>query len=260
MGSSRRRPASNRGSNRNSNQGPGRVAPAAPGMIDSGYAEVPIGAPTPVMRSWAANGEGRMQATGPWQSPPQAQPGPVDEEQLLADEPPMRAGPDPQTAGEWEQGPAFDPEAMFGSLREDPLDPEASDLVDAGSDFAGPTKKDGSTGSSPLDNPLVVKARAKAFAKLAAAAFAALSGLINERLALHDDDQTWLADDEDLQMVGDPAGRIIARHAPLPGGTDANDLSDAIEIAIGGAGYLIKNSVQRARLRRMLRRAPQPGA
>jgi len=266
MGSKSRRPAPRQ---QRPSTGPGRVAPGAPGMIDSGYAEAPmpglqLGQPTQVMRSWAANSQGQMEAQGPWQQAPA--PGGAAEElaraaalqqavDLAADDPQLQ----PFLHGQQlPAGATLDPEAMFGTLQADPLDPDVSELA-GGWDSEDPTTPEGSTGSSPLA-PTVLKLRGKAFAKIAAAVFEAVSGLLNERLALHEEDETWLADEQDKKMVGEPAGRLMARHAPLPGGTDASDLSDIIEIGIGTAGYLIKNSMQRARLRRALRRATVPAA
>jgi hypothetical protein len=152
----------------------------------------------------------------------------------------------------------FDPDLAFGLPQEDPLQPGAS-LDGDGWDSGEATKQAGSTASSPaVGNPLVERRKAAAFGQLAAAAFAALSGLLNARLRLDEDDETWLAEKEDLDGVGKPAGRIIARHAPLPGGSEANDLGDAIEIVIAGAGYLIKNATARAKELRERRRAAVP--
>lgn len=190
-----------------------------------------MGEPVPAMRSWQINGDQAV-PLGPWETPG---PDPVDP---TLDE--MAAAVDQLGETGLQDGPGLmDPEAMFGSP-----DPEgAGDSVSA-----APTSKGGSTGSSPLAglDPKAQRLRAKAFGQLAGAAFAMLSGLLNARLRLDEEDPTWLADAEDLAAVGDPAGRIIARHAPLPDGTDAGDLADGIGIAIAAAGYLIKNSRARA--------------
>jgi hypothetical protein len=160
--------------------------------------------------------------------------------------------------GEPGEGPVFDPENLFGLQLEDPL-PAGATLA-GGSDSAAPTSPAGSMGSSPAAaaNPLATKAKAKAFAKLAGAAFGALTALLNLRLRVDEDDETWIADEEDLALIGTPAGRLLARHAPLPGGEDASDLADGIDLGIGVAGYLIKNAMAHGAIRRERRRAAVP--
>jgi len=215
--------------------------------------------PTPVMRSWEVN-EGQAVPAGPWETPgpgPDAatlagvasvvsQLPPEEQARLAARVEQLAEQAEPQEAA-----PAFDPDQMFGSP-----DPEGA----GESGYAAPTKGAGSTGSSPLAgvNPLQERLRAKAFGQLAEAAFAAVSALLNVRLRLDEEDETWLADGDDLKGVGAPAGRIIARHAPLPDGTNAGDLSDGIGIAIAATAYLIKNTRARAGALRMRRRAQAP--
>jgi hypothetical protein len=270
MGNSRRRPAGNRNSNRSSNQGPGRTGPTT----DTGYVEVPIGQPTAVMRSWAANQDGRMEPAGPWETaaavrldghPADGEPAHLQEARQVLDQMPAHErGLVEQLAAQRGVDPLqmvadatvqMDLDQAFGVPEEPGPDPDPDGA--GGWDSGEPTRAAGSTGSSPLgaESPLQTRAKAKAFAQLAAAAVAVVSGLLNARFRLDDEDGTWLADGEDLKAMGDPAGRIIARHAPLPGGTDASDLTDGIGIAIGAAGYLIKNARARAAALRARRRA-----
>jgi hypothetical protein len=229
------RPVSNRSSNRTGNREPvlRRVT------IGTASGEDPTDLPPEVraqlegqvLAAMAANIQGDQPEPRPWATAEEL-------EQLAAD--------------------GFDPDLAFGLPQEDPLQQGAS-LDGDGWDSGEPTKRAGSTASSPaVGNPLAEKRKAAAFGQLAAAAFAALSGLLNARLRLDEDDETWLAEKEDMDGVGKPAGRIIARHAPLPGGSEANDLGDAIEIVIAGAGYLIKNATARAKELRERRRAAVP--
>ncbi len=238
---SKSRPAGNRSSNPNGNRGPGRTAPTQATGIE--FAGDPTELPPGMLE--------HLQGLGPELNLPEgavltgARIHRLDEGQE----------PDPG------EGPVFDPENLFGLPLEDPL-PDGAMLDVGESGSAAPTSPAGSTGSSPAAaaaaNPLATKAKAKALAKLAGAAFAALTALLNLRLRVDEDDDTWIADEEDLSAVGTPAGRLLARHAPLPGGEDASDLSDGIDLGIGLAGYLIKNSMAAASTRRERRRAAVP--
>lgn len=228
---SRRKP----GGNQNSNRGPGRAArsTSATGFDEAPTEQGPALAQASVLGVWGANSPGQVQQ-GPWEMP--ARPGPLDEdrdEEQLQEEP----------------GPQLDPDLAFGqpqAPRVDPL-PQGATVSDAGaSGSAGRTSRGASTASFPAGakapNPLAARGRAAAFAKLAAAGIAALSAVLNDRLAVDEEDETWLADEEDMDAIGQPAGRLIARKLPLPEGTDTSDLADAIEIAIGAAGYVAKNT------------------
>lgn len=52
--------------------------------------------------------------------------------------------------------------------------------------------------------------------------------------------------DDEAQDVAEPAARLLARHAPLPGGTGpATDLSDIIELVVALGGYVINGIARR---------------
>ncbi|MGH3414904.1 MAG: hypothetical protein ACRDVE_18105 [Actinocrinis sp.] len=195
-----------------------------------------------VLASWAANSPEQQPEATPWEA-----------------QAPARLDADPDGATE------FDPDLAFGQRPADPL--TAGARIDGGADypFEAPTSPGASMGSSRADagappNPLAAKGRAKALGKLGSAAFAAVSGVLNERLALDDQDETWLADDEELKAVEQPAGRLLSRKLPLGEGTDATDLADLIEIAVIAAGYAIYNTMAHLRARREARRRQQPAA
>lgn len=145
-------------------------------------------------------------------------------------------------------GPSLDPDGMFG--RGDDWASEAS------------TTAAGSTASSPAAgltlDPATLKQRSKVFAPLAGAAFAMVTGLVNWRLRIDEEDTTWLADGDDVKAVGTPAGRLIARHSPLPDGEETSDVVDAIELALAGAGYVMKNLMKRVDEVQRRRRAAGP--
>lgn len=232
----------NRSSNPGENRAPGRVPVSGPSGEAPTQTPEPAQRPVTVLGAWAAN------------SPDQQDPRETALPVLPAADPDEPDEPEPQ-------GPLLDPDSPFGHpapRRIDPPMPGARVDADA-SASAARTKAAASTASFPdagkAPNPLATRGRAAVFAKLAAAAVMAVSGLLNERLAVDDEDETWLADDEDMKAMGEPAGRLIARKLPLPEGTDTTDLADAIEIAIGAAGYAAKNTVAWVRSIRERRRA-----
>lgn len=238
--------SSNPGSNRDGNRGPGRAGRPIPDtrsgeVLTVADPQSPQAlAQASVLGTWAANSPGQVERA-PWE--------------------PIRQGPLDEDPDE-EEGPQLDPDLAFGAPQEpraDPL-PAGARVSGDGSVSAGRTRAAGSTESFLGDggkapNPLQARGRAAAFAKLAAAGVAAVSAVLNNRLAVDDEDETWLADREDMDAIGKPAGRLISRKLPLPEGTDTNDLADAIEIAIGAAGYLAKNTQEWVRSLRERRRA-----
>lgn len=236
-GSRTRRPAGNRSGNRGPGRtGTGTASGAGPTAADPATGQLQAS----VLGTWAANQPQVQVDQGPWAAVPQMD---LQEE-----------GPEPGEGG------GFDPDLAFGLPLEDPLPQEATigDPDGAASDSEAPTKRGAFTAwSRGAVDPLKAKGRSKVFGTLAAAAFAAASGVLNERLALDDADETWLADDEEVDAVADPAGRIIARHVPLPAGAEAQDLADAIDLVIVTGAYLAKNVMARLRLRREQRRGPQ---
>ena len=244
--------SSNPGSNRDSNRGPGRTprmttaTESAAGLTGDPLVQQAPVAQASVLGTWAANSPDLQVEQGPWEPVAPHRPGLQD------------ADPD----GTGEELAEMDPDLAFGQeipRRADPLPPGSRVHDGAGSDFEEPTRRGGSTASSRdgerAPNPLAARGRAAAFAKIAAAGFAALSGVLNDRLAVDEQDETWLADDEDLDAVGNPAGRLISRKLPIPEGTDTSDLADAIEIAIAAAGYVAKNTREWVRGLRERRRA-----
>lgn len=54
----------------------------------------------------------------------------------------------------------------------------------------------------------------------------ALGGLLNKRVQVDDDDGSFLPDAEDDKLFAPAAGRIAARHVPLPDKADLTELED----------------------------------
>lgn len=52
--------------------------------------------------------------------------------------------------------------------------------------------------------------------------------------------QAWVADDEDVDLIGDPLARIAARHAPISGEGSADTIDGAAAL-MGTANYVMKN-------------------
>lgn len=152
----------------------------------------------------------------------------------------------------------------------DPFNPESSTVGESDtapdSDSVGATPQNGSTASTdsqagksngPKIKRLSFDAEtAAAFAEVAGAVIIAVSGLLNDRFA-GEESPVWLADDRDIVAIGEPVGRIAARHAGLPGSGEITDITDAIQAGVGLAMYTLKNLKLRAQLRRQRRRAAQ---
>jgi hypothetical protein len=137
-------------------------------------------------------------------------------------------------------------------LRMDPpSDPPSGHQLDgdaeaaAGSDGLPPME---TSAPKPVRPKLVDTAAAEAFGKAAGGAFVAVGGVLNAKFGAHEDDDVWIPTEQERDQVGQPLGRIMARHAPLPGGEqNATDIADGIAIAIGLVQYALRNIGKRAR-------------
>jgi hypothetical protein len=146
----------------------------------------------------------------------------------------------------------------------DPLDPSTT-TVEAGSsggvDEAPPAPSTASTDRKSTPGlPRLDRAQVQAFTRIAGVIFTAAGALLNKRLRAHEQDPSFLPDDDDIEAVAPPLGRIGARHGGIPGGESVSDVSDAIEAVIGLAFYGIKNITRRAAARadrRPVQAAPQ---
>jgi hypothetical protein len=132
--------------------------------------------------------------------------------------------------------------------------------MDEPSETSGGQLDDGEAGGSdglppmetsapkPVRPKLADKETAAAFGAAAGGAFVAVGGVLNARFAAHEDDDVWIPTEQERDQVGQPLGRIMARHAPLPGGEqNATDIADGIAIAIGLVQYALRNLGKRAR-------------
>lgn len=139
--------------------------------------------------------------------------------------------------------------------RTDPLDPEAT-TVESPSPPSEPALSGGLDGESDeqLDDPLalssttgpipgprqVVTGDPRAFARLFETLFRLIGRFFNARFT-PGHPTLWRPDEQDIDAVADPFGRIAGRHTRFASGEQANDILDGIEGAIGLTGYAVKN-------------------
>lgn len=96
----------------------------------------------------------------------------------------------------------------------------------------------GSSGQSTASIRAFSRDRAKSYAKIAAALFSAVGGILNgtaERSAGAESD-AFLPDDDDMETVPPPIGRLAARRIKL--GADPEQLSDLEDLGMAAVGLL----------------------
>ena len=71
----------------------------------------------------------------------------------------------------------------------------------------------------------------------------------NRRTPYPDGNTVWIASDDELQAVGECAGRIINRHTPA-GLKPDSDVGDALVAVMVVGGYALRNTMAEAQLRR----------
>lgn len=64
---------------------------------------------------------------------------------------------------------------------------------------------------------------------------------LHRRLTPGDAQAIWLADEQDLAEIVEPAAAIVDRHVRIGDGVLANDVVDGFCVALGVAGYVDKN-------------------
>jgi hypothetical protein len=138
---------------------------------------------------------------------------------------------------------------------EDELTWSAEGDESGGADGAsdGPTR---TTTSDKASRATPISAEAlKGYTEAAKAIVAAAGGALNALDAEDEDDEIWLPTDVEEKAIGQPLGRIAARHMPVPGGNaDAGDVADAITALVGLAVYATRNLTEKARRFRRRRR------
>lgn len=124
--------------------------------------------------------------------------------------------------GQWSSRSLPDPDPE--TLSDTPAEPAA----------AGAASR---SGGQPASIQAFFKGRAKSYAKIAEVLFTAVGGALNAA-AQHELDGTtaWLPDDDDLETVPPPLGRIAARRLKI--GVDPAQLGDIEDIGMAAVGLL----------------------
>jgi hypothetical protein len=158
--------------------------------------------------------------------------------------PPAQDGQIPETP----QGPVLaqppgwrNPLRMPGQRHPDqPTQPGPEPPSDDAAAAAGSPGATGSPARSPL-TPELFKGKAKTFAVIARTLLVAAGGLANSMLAIDEDDETWLPDDDDQRDIPEPLGRLAARRIPLTDKIEnLSDVEDLAALAVGVATYAAK--------------------
>ncbi len=107
----------------------------------------------------------------------------------------------------------------------------------------------------------ISKTKAATYTAIARGALRAFGGMVNMRLAVDDEDDSWLPDDEDEETVPPPVGRLMARRMPFDAGSEnLTELEDLTVAAIGLIGYGLKSVTSMWENRRRHRRGRHRGA
>lgn len=133
------------------------------------------------------------------------------------------------TPGRFTMAPAA--AAPPGQSNPDPPQPEMTP-ADAGAGAAG--SGSGSSEPSRWTTPTAVKSlRSSPFESVARGLMRAIGGLLNRRFQVDDTDTSFLPDSDDDVLIAKPAGRIAARHLPLPDKADLSELEDIGAAVVG---------------------------
>lgn len=112
-------------------------------------------------------------------------------------------------------------------------------------DNPDPAPESTAGGASASSGPAIAsiralsKDRAKSYAKIAATLFRAVGGILNTSAAASAgaDTDAFLPDDDDLDVVPPPIGRLAARRIKF--GADPEQLSDLEDIGMAAVGLLV---------------------
>lgn len=139
----------------------------------------------------------------------------------------------PEAPGPILPGPSFSQALADGQRRQlpGPAAPDQAPPVTAASDLSAPSRP------IPTDQLKgIIRAKGKAYAKIAQGLMHALGGIINMTIAVDEDDAAFLPDEDDDATIPPPLGRLAARKMPLFG--DGEDFSDLEDIGMAVVGLL----------------------
>jgi hypothetical protein len=120
----------------------------------------------------------------------------------------------------------------------------------------GDESRSSAPASSTAPSPRLLASRGKAYTAIARTALQAAGGWLNKLSAVHDEDDSFIPDDDDLADIPPPLGRLAARRLRV--GENIENLSDLEDIgmaAIGLVAWLAKGVSSAWETRRAIRRA-----
>jgi hypothetical protein len=118
-----------------------------------------------------------------------------------------------------------------------------------------------SSSGTPTSIQAFFKQRAKSYQHIAETLFKAIGGLLNARTVDGEISEAFLPDDDDLETVGPPLGRLAARRIKI--GADPAQLTDVEDLgiaAVGLAAWLGKGITAALEARRARKRIEQDKA
>ena len=96
--------------------------------------------------------------------------------------------------------------------------------------------------------------RSKAYAAIAGALLQTVGGMLNHAVALHSEDESFIPDDEDMEDIPPPLGRIAARRMKLGAVENLSDIEDIGMAVVGVTAWVAKGLSEAFRHRREARR------
>jgi hypothetical protein len=121
------------------------------------------------------------------------------------------------------------------------------EVADGGGDFADEPPVTMAAGPSPVSTgstalkPLVTASQMTAAKGIVQTVLMAATAIVNKKTRVMPEDDRWLMDREELDDIGTPFARILARKSPIPGsGEEISDLGDLLEGVVGLLAYGMK--------------------
>jgi hypothetical protein len=171
--------------------------------------------------------------------------------------------PDPTTTESPSPSPSADPiptSPLFtASQSTGPLETEAATEEPWSQSHDGALPGDGADSPATPSAPRSTgRAKLRAIKETVRQAVATATGAAHQLLTRDGTPEReaglWLPDDDDLEAISDPLAGLASRRAPS--GVDNPDVTDLVRLALGVAGYLIKQMNVRAQIASYY--APEP--
>lgn len=106
------------------------------------------------------------------------------------------------------------------------------------------TSTPASTDKAPKLRPLATAQQMLAARGIVLSGLMGATALVNRKTRTAPDDDRWLMDDGELEAVGGPLARILARRTPIPDGDgeNASDIADLVESVVGMIAYAMRQA------------------